>query len=442
MGKIFFGCLLSALIYLGGVTATETAFSESNYESIELSNGIKVILQKNSSTPGQLKIGLFGAGGKNLLKEEEYDTAYFAPLIQICSGTTSFPEGEFIKYLQEKGIAMSYDIQPNMRYLSIKGRAEQGKEMLEVLASFFTQKQFSQKVYEDLRGDFIECDGGEEEEDCLYNWFSAQAPKILHSGDSFYENPSYKQVHFEQLEECAYKLFGDPKEFVFVMMGDFDFEKAKEWLEASIAPLQGVNIDKQRVSPGGMLPIQVKECFVFKGIDDPLLIIAYGRDEEFFTSLIEAFYQTQALALLLEKRIEENDDFCEDEVYTATVSVAIPFFPEMQELNTYITFVSTREEALKSQKIAVEEARKIAIEGFTKEEVAEVKEKIKEWMQEGVHHNKGLFLIHEMAFFAGVSPDEVLSQMEEWVTPESLQALAKHLFENRPYIKMCLIAKE
>lgn len=412
-----------------------------NYEVIELSNGVKGILQKTPLKKGEIEIELFAPGGKNLLKREEYDSGAYVVDLGTRSGLANLSGDQFTDYQSTNNMHFFFEFRDNARIVGVRGMTKYGEDMFASLSAFFTKKTFSSSAWENLVREYEEIDQYNENDP--YTYFFKEAFKVFHGEDPFYEEPSYKKARLEQIEECAHKLFGDPSEFLFIIVGDFDFEEVKGWLKKYISPIQGVKIDKQIEWPSGNLLLESKEEIIYRGENPHTYnFIGYGVKGELFTKVQQALYQRRALSYLLQKRIANHLRFSAGEVYSPDLFIKFPFYPALGEINAYIIFTSTGEKGKELQQGAIQEVEKAAKEGFTKEEIEEVKKIIREGVKEQINHNRFWIDTHLCAFLDGILFDEALDyekHIETWITQEALQALTKHLFENRPSIQMRLL---
>ena len=211
---------------------TDMGISRSGVREIILNNGIKIVIPPQRSSDGKReeKIILHGFSpkGASCFSIEDYYSAINAPLIVRNAGVGAFDKFKLKNFLSDTSFKLGIQPYVDYRESGIKGEAELKdlEKMLQLVYLYFVQPRTDMEAFEDWKsmkvkeylrphpiGSFD---------------FSNSIKEII--GDSTYYNTGTKQflglqqVNKEKAYKCYDLLFGNAKDFTFIINGAFEID--------------------------------------------------------------------------------------------------------------------------------------------------------------------------------------------------------------------------
>jgi zinc protease len=236
-GKEFIRCKTLDLPpqFLPGQIVDEQHNEQFNITTWTLSNGVRVTLKPNKAEKDKTKIYAEAPGGLFSLSPEEYPSAAMATDYVYQSGLDNLPYKNLTKFLETHLINFSYDIDVNCRTIDLEGESKHLESFFQLLHGLFTTSTFDPKKWDYLVSNGIPLRAQ------LYNspnfLFNEHVYKINTSDHFCNFNPDPAEADEKSARQIFKRYFGSPQPFHFIIVGDFDKEKAAPLVAQYLASL-------------------------------------------------------------------------------------------------------------------------------------------------------------------------------------------------------------
>jgi zinc protease len=207
-------------------------------KELTLSNGIKVILKPTDFKNDEIQIMAYSPGGTSLYSDADYFSASNASSLIDASGVGQMSNVELTKYLAGKDVSISPYI--SERYEGISGSTDKEglKNAFELIYGYFTEPRLDQDIFQST---MTRAKGSLENRlSNPSNVFSDKVKEVLYGNNVRRQNPTVETISKIDRERALaiYKeRFADASDFVFTIVGSFDENQIKPFIETYLASL-------------------------------------------------------------------------------------------------------------------------------------------------------------------------------------------------------------
>jgi len=352
----------------------EKDYQTINVTVLTLENGMRVLLKPTLSDSEEIAFMLAAPNGYASFGKEERPSARLAARMALRSGPGALSYDELAELMYEKSFEMVANVGPFSR--SIEGVAlKEGVEpFLKMIRLFFTETQLTGEAFDAVV---------KEEKEIIRNrpfdldqTFESLAGSLNTQKSGTLKQltlHSLERVEFEKAQRAFQKLFFDPSDFYFVVVGSFNLNEMKQEIIKQLGAIPHSQSE-------GLAPSR-EEAFFPKGIvrrEAP----PPHRSSEVRTlltfpvkiSLNEKNYQgLQLAAQIIEARLREMIREKYGRTLGVDVAYELPFYPRLSPVWIAVQFHSSPEKVKEMEKLVVGAIRNLQEKGPTEKEIAFVR---------------------------------------------------------------------
>ena len=295
-------------------------------KELTLSNGVKVILKPTTFKNDQILISAFSEGGHSLYDDKDYFNASNAAGIVNSSGVGQLNAVEIRKYLAGKNVGISPYISERFEGVSGSTDKEGLKTAFELIHAYFTEPRLDEDIFQGIIAKTIASMENRESEPRFV--FQTAINKALY-GDNIRKNNAspeqIKSISKERTLEIFKERFADASGFTFTIVGSFNEEDLKPYLEQYLASLPSSNKPEEARDLKILPPAKGVEVVVNKGKEAKAQVslaflgdYTYNDDENINMDALES-----VLSIKLLERLRED----ESGVYGTGASASYSKFP-------------------------------------------------------------------------------------------------------------------
>ena len=221
-----------------GTIKKETENKTLGYKELTLSNGVKVILKKTDFKENEIILTAFADGGTNLYGEADYSNLKVLSNMIEASGLGGFSNTEMRKALAGKSVGLGASFDGSATFLNGNCVPKDLETMMQLAYLYFTDITKDQKSY-----------------DQQVNMLKVQLQNKGLSPEAAFNdsvnvtvnshNPRFNSMELDELEKLNYdrqlqiarELLSAPGSFTYVILGNFDEAKLRDYLCKYIACL-------------------------------------------------------------------------------------------------------------------------------------------------------------------------------------------------------------
>ena len=276
------------------------------FDAIEyvLENGAKVVAKKTNFKDDEVYFRAFSPGGSSLVADSDYFNLSFAPKFIEESGIGSFNKTELDKYLSDKIVSLSPRISSYEEFLTGNSSPKDLRTFFELLNLYFNQPRADKEAFNAVKKQWISY-----VEDAQNN-----PERLFRDSVSFYTwNKHFRRkpwskdliesVNFFRAYDLFTQRFQSPSDFVFIFVGNFDYDTLKNFIRKYIASIPGNGI-KEKPKDDGVRYFNGKIDKVFKKGMENKSYVRLILSNPFVWDLKERF-MLKALEQLLGIRLRE-----------------------------------------------------------------------------------------------------------------------------------------
>lgn len=410
--------------------------------TLTLGNGVKVILKPTEYRNDQILISGYAFGGTSLATDDEFTSANLASSIISGSGIAQFNQGMLDKKMAGKNLSISPYISEFAQGISGSASPADFETALQLVYLYFTQPRKDKDIWDanidqtravlSSRG----LDPGSVYQDTVsavlsnYNFrgmvttLSRLNAATLDKAYDFYK-----------------KRFADASGFTFTLVGNFNVETVKPYLEHYLGGLPSTNSKETYKNMNIQPPAGVITKTVNKGVGDKSTVqLVFSGDYDYNeANNIQVDALEEVLNIKLIERLREQ----ESGVYAPGVRASYRKVPGARYTFT-ISFGCAPENVDKLINATMEEIGKIKqsgalpadIQKFVAEEARSTQQQLKQ----------NVFWAGYLASSAqnGENPDQILSHVNslEQITPQSTKDAANKYLSGKNLIKLILMPEK
>ncbi|WDZ99218.1 M16 family metallopeptidase [Mucilaginibacter sp. SJ] len=410
--------------------------------TLTLGNGLKVILKPTEYRNDQILINGYAFGGTSLASDDEFTSANLASSIISGSGIAQFNQGMLDKKLAGKNLSISPYISEFAQGISGNTSPADFETALQLIYLYFTQPRKDKDIWDanidqtrsvlSTRG----LDPGSVYQDTVsavlsnYN-FRGMVTTL----------PRLNAATLDKAYDFYKKRFADASGFTFTLVGNFNVETIKPYLEHYLGGLPSTNSKETYKNMNIEPPAGLITKTVNKGVGDKSTVqLVFSGDYDYNeANNIQVDALEEVLNIKLIERLREQ----ESGVYAPGVRAGYHKIPGGRYTFT-ISFGCAPENVDKLINATMEEIAKIKqngalpadIQKFVAEEARSTQQQLKQ----------NVFWAGYLASTSqnGENPDQILGHVSslEQITPQSTKDAANKYLSGKNLIKLILMPEK
>ena len=221
-----------------GKIVKETENKTLGYKELTLSNGARVILKKTDFKDDQVMMQAEAKGGYSLFGKTDEVNLQAIDAVVMYSGLGNFLKSELDKALAGKQASVSTKVAEDRQYISGQSTPKDLETLFQLfyltmtnvnkdeksMASFVNQMQLVLKT-KDLNHQLV---------------YRDSVAKVQNCGNPLYMLPNLEDIEkfdYDRALQMLKQMYGNGGQFVYTIIGNFDEQKVREYLEQYIASM-------------------------------------------------------------------------------------------------------------------------------------------------------------------------------------------------------------
>ncbi|MGO3161767.1 MAG: M16 family metallopeptidase [Sphingobacteriaceae bacterium] len=292
----------------GGTIASESEIEAIATKEIVLSNGVKVLLKPTTFKNDEILIQAYSPGGTSLYTDQDYMSASFASHLVNSSGVGQLSTVDLKKYLTGKQVNISPYLNERWEGLSGSTDTESLQVAFEMIYGYFTEPRIDDAIFQSTIS---------KQKDMLANRdkdpnfvFSNEIQHALYDGNRRrvpYSVNDLEEINQDRALEIYQDRFADASDFTFVIVGSFEEEEIKPYLEKYLAALPVLDRQEEGKDLGIRETDQAFEKIIKKGQESKAMVrlsiygdYDYSRIENANISALETILTNKLIERLRE----------------------------------------------------------------------------------------------------------------------------------------------
>ncbi len=409
--------------------------SESGSTTLVLENGIKVILHPTNFEKGRILIDLVARGGRTLCEVHEYASQEVASEYLIKSGLANLSGLQLEKFLNSRSCSLGVEIGPHSRLIQAIGPVEESEILFQLIRSVFLHRRSDLLTWESIIEAKKEIDTYKNNQPTTA--FIELANKVIYEGHPFYQTSNPLDANEETAITVLNRVFGNPKEFSVVVVGDFEVSAIKNLIFKYFSFSEIEERGAREMDMPFLNEVSTpKTELIYKGKEThALTLVAYRKNcSNVSVPLLKALTHILSERCLKKMRCEMGQSYSPSFIYE------LPLAP----LNTIVClaacFSSDAEKSDSLKEVVIKVIEEFLTKGVSDNEVNSAKEILKQQVKEGKIENRFLVNLHTEALLGDKSLNEVELETVELnsITKENLQKIGSEIFAENPEIRISL----
>ena len=221
-----------------GKIVKETENKTLGYKELTLSNGARVILKKTDFKDDQVMMQAEAKGGYSLFGKQDEINLQAIDAVVMYSGLGNFLKSELDKALAGKVASVGIRVAEDRQYISGQSTPKDLETLFQLfyltmtsvnkdeksMASFMNQMQLVLKT-KDLNHELV---------------YRDSVASVQNSGNPLYMLPNLEDIQkfdYDRTLQMLKQMYGNGGQFIYTIIGNFDEQKVREYLEQYIAAM-------------------------------------------------------------------------------------------------------------------------------------------------------------------------------------------------------------
>ena len=272
----------STLLPAGKIVST-TADSAILTTTVVLSNGLKVILKPTEFKNDQILINGYSFGGSSLASDQDFTSDDIAAGIVSSSGIGEFTQPQLDKLLAGKNVSVSPYISDISQGISANCTPRDFETAMQLIYMYFTQPRKDETVWKTNidQSKSVLANRGLDPGSVFQDTVSATLSN--HNFREMVTTPAMLNTTSLDKAFAFYKeRFADASGFTFTIVGNFNVEGIKPYLEAYLGSLPSTNSKQTYKDLKIQIPAGQITKTIYKGIADKSTVeLVYSGDYEY-----------------------------------------------------------------------------------------------------------------------------------------------------------------
>lgn len=273
---------LLAKLPISGKITEQISLDSIEAVDLRLSNGTRVILKSTNFKNDEILFSAYSLGGHSVYSDADHFTAMNADGIIQESGVANFSNSDLNKVLAGKSIYVAPVISYETEQISAQSKTSDLESMFQLIYLYFTDPRVDQSAFNSYiskKKDLFE-NLAKEPQNYFYDQYYRFKAQNHPRGDYLPKAEDWNKINFQRAIELYRDRFADPQNFTFIMVGAFNIDSVKPFIEQYIGGLPTVNRDESYTDLGIRPPKEKEVHDVFKGTDPKSLAIVYFEKQQ------------------------------------------------------------------------------------------------------------------------------------------------------------------
>ncbi|MDR2602066.1 MAG: insulinase family protein [Spirochaetaceae bacterium] len=206
-------------------------------QTLDLSNGARVILQKTDNKDDDITLYAIAKGGSGSVKEEDSVSARLAAEIVSSSGLGKWSLSRLVKKLTGKQVSISWNVSAFMRSISGDSNNLNLETLFQLIYLYFTSFRLDEDAVVMVKDAWTVNLKSQNEDPETF--FGNEIAKIMYGNNAHLRPLEISDLSLLDIEAARnfVKEAMNPKDWVFVFTGNIDYDKIKEFIKQYIASI-------------------------------------------------------------------------------------------------------------------------------------------------------------------------------------------------------------
>lgn len=300
--------LINELPAAGKIKSDRTD-KKTNLTTLKLSNGVKVLLYPTTFKNDQILISAISEGGSSLVSDSQWASAAVACAVVHNSGLGSFSRVELDQMLKGKNVAVSPFIETYSEGFTGSSTKKDLETAFQLIYLYFTAPRFDQEAYNSYMTRLETAVKNQESSpDTAFVKAFKELVTQKHPRGRIMDMDVYKEITFQDAQDVYRARFADPGDFTFILVGNIDIDKAKEYASVYLASIPSKGTKERWNDVGLRLPEGKETASVYKGTDFRSQILTimkgnfrYTEKENIYIDALAYFLNLRLLEVIREQ---------------------------------------------------------------------------------------------------------------------------------------------
>lgn len=415
-----------------------------------LENGIKIITKKTDFERNYMYMYVDSKGGSYKLEPKDAPNANAAVQYMTYSGIGELSFNQIVKKLQPTQIDVNVSINTTSENLSGSCKPSEMETLFQLICQFFANPKFTTESWQKVSQNYYAMAQafGTESTD----WYYKAIKEIIYGKNnpyhSVFDMNQYNQLNPETAERVYRERFGNPADFTFIFVGDFDEKTLIDNCCYYFGNLKTSDEREEMEYKNWPLPEGRISETVQKGIGDhgEVYLAFTGKLPE--QNDLEKSYKDNLeidfLRMLLDIRLREV--IREDK--SGSYGIGVNSLIIGNKERTYITEISFGCEPSRMNELTDEVVNQIKILQSAPVDsvyIEKLKETYRRSREVNLFENSWWYKRISRELVYDMEPLWVSNDIEKiisWITPESLQAAAQNYLDAQNFVSVYLVPEK
>lgn len=409
---------------------------------LKLSNGATVVLKHTDFKNDEVLLTAFSTGGTSVYPDEDHFSAINADGIIQESGVASYSNSDLRKILAGKSVYTAPTIGSETQNISANCRLGDMESMMQLIYLYFTAPRADQEAFQSYITKKKDQFKNLRQEPTnyffdKYNRFKAQNhPR----GNYLPTDEDWEKVDFNRAIEIYKDRYADASEFTFVIVGAFDLEKTKQFVQRYLASLPSNHRSETYKDLGIRPPKGLVEKDVYKG-NDPKSMVILLFNQEVKSDKKSRFLFKQFGDILMRRYTEILREEMSG-VYSVSARASINRIPyENASLQIIIPCSPDNVDSLVNA--AIKEIKDIQENGPTEKDLVKAREIYKRDKEKNLENNRYWLAAIKNGYFYSDDLEDITSYKSmDYLTKDEVKKVANECININSYLKATLYPEE
>ncbi|MEA3445675.1 MAG: insulinase family protein [Bacteroidota bacterium] len=412
------------------------------YETWTMKNGAKVVIKETDFKQDEILFRAFSKGGYSLYGQDKDVSASITTDIIGESGIGSYDKTELEKYLSDKVVRVSPFISELTEGFNGSASPQDLETLLQLVYLYFTNPRQDKTAFNSyikrMKGVLENRSASPENvfQDSIKTTMASNHPRRRPMTAKLLDEAEYKQIH-----RIFNQRFGDPGNFIFYFVGNFDSKEMKPLIEKYIGGLPTIERNETWKNLNINAPRGTVEKVVNKGTEPKSIVYMkyHGSFDYNWKNKIDLDIIGKILSTKLLESIRED----ESGVYSIGAYPGSEHFPE-SEFGITIYFGCAPENVDKLVQGVYAEIEKLMKDGPGEEDLSKAQKKLLRGRETNIRENRFWLSTLRSFDYHGSNPDD-LNKYNDYVkslTMDQMKKTANKYFSKENFAKIVLMPEK
>jgi len=403
-----------------------------------LSNGVKVVLKPTDFKNDEILLSSYSPGGNSLVDDKDYIAAATAIPVITDGGIGNFNKIELDKKLADKVVVVRPNIREIKEGISANASPEDIEAMFQLIYLYFTAPRKDSSAFLSYKSRMM---SSLENKSASPEYAFSDTIKVTMAQYNYRARPwspdLLEEMDLEKSLQIYRDRFADASDFTFFIVGSFDLETIKPFIQSYLGGLPVLNRKETWRDVGIEPPKGVIEKVVKKGIEQKsrvdIIFTGPFKWDRYARRNIRSMVDILRIKLRKEVREEKGG------TYGVRIYASTYHYPD-EEYKITIDFGCDPERVEELTNAVFKQIENLKSEGPSKENMAKIKEIYKRKRERDLKSNKFWLSTLQFYYFHGEDPLGLLEldKLMEDLKPEEIQKAAQRYFNMDNYVKVVL----